>query len=158
MMPADNVAPSGKGIYILLIVLKSDAKLSSISGKEVTLRAGIYLYLGSAKGPGGLRARVSRHLRREKRVHWHIDRLLAAPGASVAYVVYGETHLPECVLTRPLEELGCRHPLPGFGSSDCKHGCTSHLLECGGGEKDCLEKAVEAFRRNGVTPGVLHVS
>jgi Uri superfamily endonuclease len=39
------------------------------------LSAGRYFYCGSAKGPGGLRGRLARHMRRGKPVHWHIDQL-----------------------------------------------------------------------------------
>jgi Uri superfamily endonuclease len=46
------------------------------SGRSsIILPAGRYLYCGSAKGPGGLKARLSRHMRRGKSVRWHIDRL-----------------------------------------------------------------------------------
>jgi len=37
-----------------------------------------YAYGGSAYGPGGLRARIRRHLRAEKPLRWHVDRLIAA--------------------------------------------------------------------------------
>ena len=37
---------------------------------------GWYVYIGSAFGPGGITARVTRHARAAKRLHWHIDYLL----------------------------------------------------------------------------------
>lgn len=60
--------------------------------------AGRYIYTGSARH--NFAARVARHLRQEKTLRWHIDYLLAAPG---------------------------NVPLPGFGASDCRAGCGSHL-------------------------------
>jgi Uri superfamily endonuclease len=42
---------------------------------SVSLVPGRYIYAGSAYGPGGLKARVSRHMRRAKRSQWHIDQL-----------------------------------------------------------------------------------
>jgi Uri superfamily endonuclease len=92
-----------------------------------TLPAGVYIYAGSAKGPGGLRARIGRHLRRDKPLRWHIDHLSEAATSLHAYPVPGGD---ECALVDMLLETGryC-FPLPGFGSSDCRH-CISHLLSC----------------------------
>ncbi len=37
---------------------------------------GFYAYVGSAFGPGGLRARIRHHLESVAQPHWHIDYLL----------------------------------------------------------------------------------
>ena len=44
-------------------------------GLRLSLMPGRYIYAGSANGPEGLKARVSRHTRRAKRSRWHIDQL-----------------------------------------------------------------------------------
>ncbi len=64
--------PSAPGTYALLI--RVDAPLVIHAGRlgTVALERGWYVYTGSAHGPGGLRARVSRHLRPDKAPHWHI--------------------------------------------------------------------------------------
>jgi Uri superfamily endonuclease len=50
--------------------------LVTIAGRSPTeLTAGRFLYCGSANGPGGLSARLARHMRHGKSVHWHIDQL-----------------------------------------------------------------------------------
>lgn len=87
---------------------------------------GLYAYVGSAHGPGGLRARVGRHLRRDKPRHWHVDALTAlAVVTHVAYVVSPERL--ECAWAQAVSALpGARIPLPGFGSSDCR--CPAHLF------------------------------
>lgn len=85
--------------------------------------AGDYVYTGSARR--NPEARIARHLRREKTLRWHIDYLLAAPGVSVARVV--RSHLDECALNQSTP--GTR-PIPGFGASDCRRGCGSHLKYC----------------------------
>ena len=41
------------------------------------LQPGYYVYLGSALGPGGLRARITHHQKLSPRPHWHIDYLRA---------------------------------------------------------------------------------
>jgi len=89
------------------------------------LDPGHYVYLGSARGPGGLRARVGRHLRLDKARRWHVDHLTAR--APITRVV-GRPGRSECALVRAL----LAHPLVaapvrGFGSSDCR-ACPAHLL------------------------------
>lgn len=81
---------------------------------------GTYVYTGSASR--NLEARVARHLRREKTLRWHIDYLLTAPGVSVAEV--RRSRVDECALN---QATGGDIVAPGFGASDCRHGCGSHL-------------------------------
>lgn len=81
---------------------------------------GLYIYTGSAKR--NLEARIARHLRSEKRLHWHIDYLLAADGVRVAGVrryVEGE-----CAINQATPGTV---PVPGFGATDCHRHCGSHL-------------------------------
>ena len=90
-----------------------------------TLPAGRYAYCGSAWGPGGLKARIGRHLRAAKPLHWHIDQLTAAGRVLEVLARPGER---ECGLVARLAALaGSGFPLPGFGSSDCRR-CPAHLL------------------------------
>ncbi len=123
--------PAVAGAYALVIELARPRRLNIRTLAPATLAPGHYLYLGSARGPGGIRARVARHLRRDKAKHWHVDhltgrwlgritRVIAAPGGS------------ECDLVRrALEFDGVRAPVAGFGSSDCPT-CRSHLLQLTG--------------------------
>ncbi len=86
--------------------------------------AGDYRYTGSAKRH--FEARIARHLRREKALRWHIDYLLLAPGVSVSTVLRSPAE--ECALNQatPGEIV-----VPGFGASDCRQGCGSHLKYLG---------------------------
>ncbi|MEM1631178.1 MAG: GIY-YIG nuclease family protein [Thermofilum sp.] len=136
------------GVYALVLELQQELEVT-IGRERGALPPGIYVYIGSARGPGGVRARVLRHLRREKKVKWHIDQLTAA--ARALGIVFAETRERECVLTPHLENIGFAHPLPGFGSSDCTSGCRSHLLWKPAGE-DVLARVEEAFRRAGLNP------
>lgn len=87
---------------------------------SIRFAAGRYIYTGSARR--NFEARVARHLRQEKTLRWHIDYLLAAPGVRVAGVRrYVED---ECTINRTTPGSV---PLPGFGASDCRAGCGSHL-------------------------------
>ncbi|PPQ33194.1 GIY-YIG nuclease family protein [Rhodopila globiformis] len=115
-------APDSPGAYLLLITLPAPLRVVLPRRAEVTLPPGRLLYAGSARGPGGLRARLARHLRTEKTPHWHIDRVTLAGTVQGAWVFPGGD---ECALVAALAHL--RVPLPGFGSTDCR-GCVSHLL------------------------------
>lgn len=86
--------------------------------------AGRYVYTGSARR--NIEARIARHLRKEKALRWHIDWLLASPAARVVSV--RRACEPECALNRRARG---RVPVPGFGASDCRAGCGSHLRYLG---------------------------
>jgi len=117
----ESQIPALPGAYLLLIELTkvTDVKLRKM--RSASLVPGRYIYAGSAYGPGGLKARLSRHMRRIKVERWHIDQLTKT-GACGAWIFPG---CNECDLV----ELNSALPVPiiGFGSTDCKR-CHSHLL------------------------------
>jgi Uri superfamily endonuclease len=90
---------------------------------------GNHVYVGSAFGPGGLRARLGRHMRKEKRLHWHIDYLLEEAQLCGIWQAPGVVRR-ECQWAQALAELvGSQIPVPGFGASDCD--CVAHLYHFG---------------------------
>jgi Uri superfamily endonuclease len=98
---------------------------------EFLFPAGDLVYLGSALGPGGLRARLSRHLQGGERPHWHIDRLRQT--ARVTGFCYTLDPSPlECLWVQRLASPAVAgFPAPGFGASDCRARptrCPAHLL------------------------------
>ncbi|MFO1103548.1 MAG: DUF123 domain-containing protein [Methylocystis sp.] len=114
---AVNAAPGAYALWLRL-----GAPLTATAGGiAVTLESGDYLYCGSAKGPGGLRARLARHRRKDKRAHWHVDQLTLQGQVLGAFIVEGGD---ECALNAALSALPI--PLLGFGSSDCSR-CAAHL-------------------------------
>ena len=116
--------PSAAGAYVLVIDTGKPIRVQ-IMGRTARLLPGGYFYCGSARGPGGIRARVGRHLKKGKTLRWHIDRLTAAAEIRNVIVAPGGT---ECALFELLFALpGAEVPIPGFGSSDCRR-CRSHLL------------------------------
>ncbi|WP_198005606.1 GIY-YIG nuclease family protein [Thioalkalivibrio thiocyanodenitrificans] len=87
---------------------------------ECAFAPGFYVYTGSARR--GMKARLTRHLSKDKRLHWHIDHLLADAHATVVDVhLYFE---PECAVN---QRTPGTIPAPGFGASDCRAGCGAHL-------------------------------
>jgi Uri superfamily endonuclease len=116
--------PDGLGAYLLLIGLAQPVVLNASRFAGLEFPAGWYVYAGSAKGPGGLHARVARHLRRDKRAHWHVDHL--TDDASVMPLCFPGTD--ECSLMDALIAASAfTIPAPGFGSTDCRR-CDSHLV------------------------------
>ncbi len=82
--------------------------------------AGRYVYTGSALR--NFEARVNRHLSPGKKLHWHIDYLLAAPGVHVREVLrFTEA---ECLVN---QKTCGQIVVNGFGASDCRARCGSHL-------------------------------
>lgn len=117
--------PARPGAYLMTICLEQRLDLDARGIGATTLAPGTYVYCGSARGPGGIRARIAHHLRAEKRAHWHIDRLTAA-GRVTAVAAAPEGS--ECALFAAVSGLrGASVPAPGFGSSDCRS-CAAHLV------------------------------
>lgn len=110
--------------YQLWIALRQPLTIAVGRLGEFHFPAGVYVYTGSAKR--GLEARIARHCRKEKPLRWHIDYLLAAPG--VELVCVGRSARTECGLNR---STGGEVIVPGFGASDCRKGCGSHLRYLG---------------------------
>jgi len=105
-----------------MIDLVESAVVAIGRGTPQTLAPGRYLYCGSAKGPGGLTARVARHMRRGKPIRWHVDHLTERGAIRGAWIFPGHE---ECALAARLSHLPA--PILGFGSSDCRR-CASHLF------------------------------
>ena len=111
-----------KGTYLLVMDLPQDTAIAVGKQGVVDFQKGRYVYVGSALN--GLEQRIQRHLREQKKVHWHIDYFL--PYAEVVDVFYKEgTEREECEVARLFERtFPC---IVGFGCSDCR--CKSHLFQ-----------------------------
>jgi Uri superfamily endonuclease len=118
------------GSYILLLAALEPIHVTIGRLGHCTFAAGRYAYCGSANGPGGLAGRLHRHLRDEKRTHWHIDYLASSARLiGIAAVYGGSTGLMpyECAWSHALEQAGAHAPVARFGSSDCAAHCPAHL-------------------------------
>lgn len=118
--------PDEPGIYALIGICPRSVWLDLASLGRRWLEAGFYTYVGSAHGPGGIHARVGRHLSRSARLHWHIDFL--RPVLRPLVVWHAPAHREyEHVWAEVLSRgRGIRVPVSGFGASDCA--CASHLF------------------------------
>ena len=115
------------GAYLLIARLVEPTSISIARRPARNLAAGWYAYAGSAYGPGGIHARVSRHFRSDKATRWHIDQLTQIASELIAVPAPGGN---ECALLQAMAaEPGVELSIPNFGSSDCKV-CSTHLLQC----------------------------
>lgn len=113
--------------------------LETIVGRlgRIYFKKGNYIYIGSAKGC--LEARLRRHLRRSKKIYWHIDYLSNNKKAQILQIWVIQKSI-ECKTAGVFnEEPTCEIVKKGFGSLDCK--CLSHLFYLKDREK--TEKILE---------------
>lgn len=132
--------PRQPGAYVLAIELHRPIALVLPKRAPAPLASGCYFYCGSAKGPGGLRARIGRHMCRGKPIRWHIDNLTEAGHVLGAWTIGGGD---ECQLVASLSHLPM--PIDGFGSSDCRS-CRSHLLRWPGNSSTFLRRGIDSIR------------
>ena len=151
---------STTGIYTLLLFLSKQVTLTIGKLGKQRFPMGYYTYTGSAlgKGASSLKHRIARHLRKEKRRFWHIDYLLADENVSVEAVIVAETNENmECKTNQHIKTImGAKVQVKGFGASDCRKNCESHLLYFPEIENaDCLvQKLVEYLQSSS---GILSV-
>jgi Uri superfamily endonuclease len=123
--------PATPGAYVLWLRLSSARCLTVGRRGEFHFPPGDYLYCGSARGPGGLRSRLGRHLMGSKALHWHVDYLRRITEvAGYCYVTDLPLAVPwECYWSHYLVGLpGSIVPMTGFGASDCTSGCLAHCI------------------------------
>ncbi|ASJ09558.1 endonuclease [Thermococcus siculi] len=103
-----------KGSYFLVILLRKNTVVRT-KGREFPLKAGHYVYVGSAMN--SLEKRVARHFSRDKKLHWHIDFLLKEAELLRAYLIPSEERLEERL---SVEVARYGEPVEGFGAGDVR--------------------------------------
>lgn len=133
-----------RGTYALLVHVPYDLAASVGELGTLNFKAGYYAYIGSALR--GLKGRVGRHLREEKKLHWHIDYLLARARAVDIVLAQARTR-KECAVAGEL----AKHfvSIKGFGSSDCR--CGSHLF-FSPDFHELLRQVILSFKACGLKP------
>jgi Uri superfamily endonuclease len=139
-----------KGVYVLIMSILKDLDLRIGALGIQSFEASEWVYVGSAFGDGStsLEHRIRRHISNEKKLHWHIDLLLNGIGTPT-HVVWSESgEKIECEIASRLKDSAQFSPGPrGFGSSDCKAKCGTHLFKHNGKRtRNVVEKLLRELR------------
>lgn len=115
------------GRYLLFFQVVQPIQVTIGKLGKYRLPAGWYVYAG--KHRQAVRPRVCRHLKPVKQKHWHIDYLTTREEVTGRHAWWESHTADECGLVRMiLENYDAGVIVPGFGSSDCREGCASHLI------------------------------
>lgn len=114
------------GTYMLLFECKNPSEIAVGRLGYIKLMPGVYSYVGSALGSGGVRARVKRHLTPVVNKHWHIDYLREALHLNRILFTYSDRRLEHAWANALLRLSDGVVAMAGFGASDCR--CASHLV------------------------------
>ena len=117
--------PSAPGTYALILQAEREQAIRVGKSGSLTIRPGWYVYIGSAFGPGGLSARINRHVKKRKKFRWHIDYLRARVTLIDVWYTTSARKM-ECRWAGLFGQLKGAEIITGFGASDCK--CRSHLF------------------------------
>ena len=110
-----------KGTYILMMKLNRDHVIEIGKQGIIPFKKGWYCYIGS--GFNGLEQRIKRHLRSEKKTHWHIDYFLKEAALKVVFIKESNEK-EECNVANNFSKRFTG--ISFFGCSDCR--CPSHLF------------------------------
>lgn len=116
---------SEPGTYILILRCKISRSLKVGRWGKLEVRPGYYLYVGSAFGPGGVKARVSRHARTAKALRWHVDYLREVTELEAVWYSNAQLRL-EHEWAQMMNAMPGVEAVKGFGCSDCS--CEAHLF------------------------------
>lgn len=113
------------GTYALILFSSLDQLVSIGRLGQLHVRPGFYVYVGSAFGPGGVRARIAHHGKPSRHPHWHVDYLRQVTQLSEIWWTHDPIRREHQWAVLFGHMRGSSIPLAGFGSSDCT--CVSHL-------------------------------
>jgi Uri superfamily endonuclease len=132
-----------KGCYVLLLRLEKESSIAVGRLGRFQFPPGYYAYVGSAMT--SLERRVARHLREDKRRHWHLDYLLELAKPLAVFKI-GSRKRCECALAKVIEGMSeASTPVRGFGSSDCS--CGAHLFHFAINPERRLYSSLRRFSR-----------
>ena len=109
------------GSYVLVIKNEEDQKIRIGKLGEIFFKKDFYCYIGSALN--GLEQRINRHLRKNKKMHWHIDYFLNKTKITDVFIKESKNK-EECKIANVFNKK--LKSIADFGCSDCS--CSSHLF------------------------------
>lgn len=132
------------GDYAVVLFLSEDKDITIGAQGMMHFPKGYYVYTGSAKK--NLAARLARHQRKRKKMHWHID-YLRQQAEAIAVIPIRTADDLEHELAQEILAVSDWH-IAGFGCTDCS--CQSHLFGFTANpvHQQRFIKVVEDFRMN----------
>jgi sugar fermentation stimulation protein A len=110
------------GVYIAVFYMPAGRAIKIGRLGKFYFHRGIYFYVGSAQR--NLPARIERHSKKKKPLHWHID-YLSVNAEMMGAITIGGPRKRECEIACELGKM-FELSVPGFGASDCR--CKGHLF------------------------------
>ena len=110
------------GVYIAVFYMPNSNTIQVGRIGRFYFRKGLYFYAGSAQR--NLSARLERHGRKEKPLHWHID-YFSVNAEMIGAITIAGRRKHECEIAGELGKM-FELAVPGFGASDCR--CPGHLF------------------------------
>ena len=138
------------GDYMVVLKVKESQALRFGAKGMMYFPKGFYVYVGSARR--NLAARLARHQRKRKRLHWHIDYLRQKADVTAVIPIRTADDL-EHQLAAAVSAIA-PWQIKGFGCTDCD--CSAHLFGFTDNPIHCRNfmQLVENFRMNRLHPGL----
>lgn len=114
------------GTYALIMECADEQQVDVGKLGRFSAESGFYVYVGSAFGPGGLKARIAHHTRISRCPHWHIDYLRPILHLKEVWFSYDSERHEHRWAGAMSRFKAATIPMAGFGASDCS--CQSHLF------------------------------
>ncbi|MEM1634454.1 MAG: GIY-YIG nuclease family protein [Nanopusillaceae archaeon] len=112
-----------KGTYLLLLECLNDCEIEVGKLGKIRFKKGYYVYIGSAMN--NLKKRILRHLKKDKKIKWHVDYLTTNDSFIIRKIFIKETNKKEEEKISKIFEKYFNF-IKNFGNSDCKD--NSHLF------------------------------
>ncbi len=128
IISADALENISSGIYLLEIYAAKDFQIMLKKFSAVHFKNGFYYYVGSAQR--NLHHRILRHIKKNKKPHWHIDHLTnnSCTRISKVFIIDSAAKPAETELASSLSSrLKLDDSITGFGNSDTSKSKT-HLF------------------------------
>jgi Uri superfamily endonuclease len=121
------MAMNNSGVYQIRLMVDKKSRITIGKLGTFTFPEGQYVYTGRAGK--NLTQRISRHKRLDKKCFWHIDYILSNKHVRILDInVVSSRSDDECVENQKLLKECASIVVKGFGATDCKSNCGSHLL------------------------------
>ena len=126
-MGLNKLLTNQTGTYALVLYVEKSRSIAVGKLGVCSFIEGFYVYIGSAFGPGGIRARLKRHWLGNGRQHWHIDYLREIAKPVEAVYLVSEEKL-EATWVEKLISVSVEKDMliEGFGATDSA--APSHLF------------------------------